>query len=1266
MNTPPVRFVRVDPSGFQRIADLAHRIWPASFASIISAEQCAYMLHQRYSPEGFARAVAEGMTYEFIQKGDDVVGFGAQGPGSNNGEWKLWQVYLLPDQQGRGTGRKYLEHVIRTARLQGRSSVVLTVNRGNHRALALYERFGFRLRESAVFDIGGGFFMDDHVLEKRLDEPSKPFRTPTLSAIAVSLAILGASLSGMPALAADPYISEVVSQNHAGLRDEQGAHPDWIELHNPGETPVDLAGWSLSDDAGRPRRWTFTGGSIPAGESIVIFASGLDLQPIAFPARAPDQIPGLALWMRADAIDVANPQQVRHTSTADFVATWPDASGLNRHARQTRLDWQPRFVAGPNAAVRFDGSDDLLRMAAPPATDSFTLFAVFQPTRAHEVDPAGNVGVGGTSGQAWLFGADHGGDAGAGMGLSVGTNGVSVYEHGSSYMPAVVTFEGSLAGSRRLAVVTYSNRVAQLAVDGIPGSPGPPSSRTRVTAPTGIGSGSYGAFAGDISEIIAYGRALTDEERSAIETHLAARHGVVFRPVYHTNFRIDADGERLVLTRPDGSRADDVRVPALPRDVSWGRPEGSPGLFRFFAEPTPGHPNPAEGAVAFLAAPTFDFPPGFYPTNLEVSLRSTDPSVEIRYTTDGSEPLPSSALYTGAIPVTNRASLPNRISAIPTAPGWSAPSGRVFKGTVLRARAFRADALPSPTATASYFIHPRGRERYALPVVSLATDERHFFSPETGIYVVGLAPGGNYAQSGDAWERPVHVELFEPDGTRPIAEESGVRMHGNTSFGFPIKALRLHPLNQRGTGPFRHRIFPDLPIESFNRLLLRPSGHDHYLTMMRDGLMQGLMRETGLDMQGYRPAILFLNGEYWGIHNLQEAFEKEYFESHHPEVDADAVDYLEGYAPGAFAYEGDAQHYHDLVRYLESHSLADPTAYEWAGARMDVANFRDYKLAEIFYYRWDIGNHRLWRPRTDDGRLRWILFDCDVGFGGFWSEPNPWTFNMLRAVLEPTGTLHGHNNAATVFLLKALLRNPLFQREFINRGADLMNTTLSPARMLDFIDRMAAEIAPEMAEHTLRWRAPSNLAEWQRRVDELRNFARQRPLHMRQHFASQFGLPGTSEVTLHPPQPDIGRLRLNSIDSIPASGGPWKGFYFRGVPIELEAVPRAGFRFAGWLELPGLTNNPLTLTLTGDFTLTPEFGPISPARFEIPNRLDDGSLRLRWAHAPPGAGALESSSDLRTWRVERAVPTDTQGRGSADVRVDGPTGGRFYRLSGPP
>jgi len=1094
--------------------------------------------------------------------------------------------------------------------------------------------------------------------------PRNDRKGPILRALTLALACVLALAQPHPAATAQSanriVIHEVLAANHAGLTDENGNRPDWIELANLGTDPVELTGWSLSDEASKPRKWTFQSGLLAPQGFAIVFASGKDLQYTPTPPTPPNTVPGLALWLRSDSIQLSQPTQVRRVGDEAWVQLWPDLSGRGRHARQEQSQSQPRYIGGPIPAVRFDGLNDLLRIPARTASNSLTLFAVFLPMRGHEIDPISAVSVGGTSGQAWLFGASHGGDSGAGMGLSAGTNGVSLYEHGSSYMPAVQGIDHPASGSWNVVTALYSERRPRLGLSGIATSLGVPSSRNPVTAPVELGSGSYGAFAGDVAEVLVFERALEESEWRSIEAYLMARYQIRPAGTFHTNFRIDAEGERLVLTRPDGIRADEIRTPALPRDVSWGRLRNQPDAWRLFDSPTPGNANSEEGAIAYLRSPKLSIPAGFHTGPVSVALAGSDPGVNIRFTLDGSEPGPESPLYRSPILITNRASLPNRLSAIPTAPGWTAPSGRVFKGTVLRARAFREDALPSDVVTATYFVHPSGVRRYSLPVVSLATDERHFFSAETGIYVVGNAPGGNYSQSGDAWERPVHVEFFETDGIRQLAQESGVRMHGNTSFGFPIKALRLHPLNQRGTGPFRHRIFPDLPIDSFERLLLRPSGHDHNLTMMRDGLMQSIVREIGLDTQGYRPAILFINGEYWGIHNLQEAFEKQYFASHHPEVDADAIDYLEGYAPGAFAYEGDANHYHALVRFLETQSAVNTEAFSWVQEQMEIPNFRDYKLAEIFYYRWDIGNHRLWRPRSEGGRLRWILFDCDVGFGGFWSEPNPWAFDMLRAVLEPSGSLHGHNNPATVFLLQRLLRNASFRSDFINRAADLMNTTLRTERMLGFIDRMAAHIAPEMVEHIQRWRAPSTISEWQRNITFLRTFARERPAHMRQHLIRQFDLAGLSEITLREPAPGAGKVRLNTLDSFAYTNGVWTGVYFRGHPIELEATPAAGYAFEGWEELPGLDRNPLQLRLTGNFTLTPLFRRLNGPRLELVREFGSSIVRLLATGPPRTSVRLETTADLRVWSILESLTTDDQGKSS--VVIHPASTRQFYRL----
>src|SRR5206468_3361469 len=142
---------------------------------------------------------------------------------------------------------------------------------------------------------------------------------------------------------------------------------------------------------------------------------------------------------------------------------WNDQSGAANSAQQATNNLQPQFIPtvaelNNQPALRFDGANDLLTLPASPAQDSFCLVAVVRTGVGHEVDPQGASGVGGVSGQRYLFGATHGGDFKAGAGLSVGTNGVSVYEHGANYMPALAVYEGPVGTGFTIISVNYSNK----------------------------------------------------------------------------------------------------------------------------------------------------------------------------------------------------------------------------------------------------------------------------------------------------------------------------------------------------------------------------------------------------------------------------------------------------------------------------------------------------------------------------------------------------------------------------------------------------------------------------------------------------------------------------------------------------------------------------------------------------------------------------------------------------------------------------------------
>ncbi|MHB9006097.1 MAG: CotH kinase family protein [Limisphaerales bacterium] len=1046
-----------------------------------------------------------------------------------------------------------------------------------------------------------------------------------------------------PAWAGGVQINELQPANDRTLPDEDGDYSDWIELWNPSRTALDLGGCGLSDRVNSPFKWRFAPGTtLPANGFLVVFASGKDRQPELAPPVDPATVTGLQVWLRADAVEPSDPAQVRIAGGDFFLRHWSHAGGEDFHAVQTQDALQPRWIPGTAesvACLRFDGIDDGLRLSRPAGTNDFCVFAVCRTSQAHESDPENASGVGGVNGQRWLFGASHGGDLDAGAGVSVGTNGVAVYEHGSGYMPALAAYPRPIGDGLQIIAVNYTDRRPVLDHQGLAVRNGLTSTRREVWAPVEIGFGAYGAFGGDLLEVLIYDRALTPDERRGIARHLAGRYAVDLPLPKHTNFQLSAQGEEIVLTGSDGTTLDRVTFGEVPRDLSYGRPADTLSEWRFFATPTPGAPNTTPGSTAWLLPPGLSHESGFYSEAFELSLTSATADAEIRYTLNGSEPTIGSPLFINPISIRSRLGTPNFLSLIPTVPGGQPPAGEVFKGWTVRARAFKADALPSAIATRTYWIHSRGRERYSLPVVALTTERKHFFDPDIGIYVPGNAPGGNYSQRGPEWERPVHVEFIETNGLTAFAQDGDIKIHGNTSQGFPIKGLDLDATGGAGREPFRHRIFLDRNRTEFEHLMLRPSGHDHGMAFMRDELMQSLGAETGAESQAARPCLVFLNGEYWGLHYLKEKQDDD-FVSFYGGVPDDGFDYLEGYAS---AKAGDTRHYDALVQFLATNDPAQASSFDKIQAWMEVPNYIDYKVTEIFNYRWDIGNHRLWRPRTPEGRWRWLQFDNDVGWGGFWAEQPGWSYDMLAADLSVDGRLHGHNNETTTFLLRRLMLNPDFRRDFVNRFADLLNTLLLPEVTLERVEQFAAPLAPEMAEHCQRWRAPASFADWQTAVEYLREFARRRPDFCREHLRRNLNLAGTVRLQFGVSPEEGGTLQVNTLVLPEAGALPWTGTYFKGNPIRLIARPLSGFEFAGWTGLPGVVTNDIRLMPAGDWAITARFIPATPARLQA-SWTPSASLHVSIVAAPGTSWNLESSPDLSSWSKVSVLVADASGK----------------------
>ena len=173
MNGTDLQNVEILAAGEEHLAsirDLAGVIWREHYPGIISTAQIDYMLAGMYSLETLRREIgSEDIRYHCLRSKGELIGFGSQGPTSEPGVMKLHKLYLLPQMHGRGLGSLLLRHCMKEARALGAKRLILTVNKRNEKAIAAYQRNGFRVIESIVTDIGAGFVMDDYVMARNLE-----------------------------------------------------------------------------------------------------------------------------------------------------------------------------------------------------------------------------------------------------------------------------------------------------------------------------------------------------------------------------------------------------------------------------------------------------------------------------------------------------------------------------------------------------------------------------------------------------------------------------------------------------------------------------------------------------------------------------------------------------------------------------------------------------------------------------------------------------------------------------------------------------------------------------------------------------------------------------------------------------------------------------------------------------------------------------------------------------------------------------------------
>jgi hypothetical protein len=285
------------------------------------------------------------------------------------------------------------------------------------------------------------------------------------------------------------------------------------------------------------------------------------------------------------------------------------------------------------------------------------------------------------------------------------------------------------------------------------------------------------------------------------------------------------------------------------------------------------------------------------------------------------------------------------------------------------------------------------------------------------------------------------------------------------------------------------------------------------------------------------------------------------------------------------------------LNYIRTNGAYSEKDYEYINTQMDIENYIEYQITRIYSRTtdWPGNNIKFWRLKTEkfepdapygnDGRWRWLFYDADSGFG---LEGGPESYKHNTLVHAIDSLIYGSPSAT--FLMRNMVRNERFSKEFVIRFADLLNTAFTSKRVSDHILLLKSRISDEMLKHIQRWNEPVNISQWNAATNVMIKFGEERSFYVRQHIQDFFNYPGQYNLNLDVSDNTHGYIKVNTVNINPKTPGvdsipyPWAGIYFKTVPVKLEAKEYHGFLFNRWELKDSISYSPtITIDPNADF-----------------------------------------------------------------------------------
>ena len=482
----------------------------------------------------------------------------------------------------------------------------------------------------------------------------------------------------------------------------------------------------------------------------------------------------------------------------------------------------------------------------------------------------------------------------------------------------------------------------------------------------------------------------------------------------------------------------------------------------------------------------FSLDSGIHPMTERTVRLSVPQGYTIAYTTDGRLPTAADNSDQNSVRIRRKRRGPGflvRHAGMMTYPEF--PSNTVHharslpSALVVRAAAVQ-DGQTGPVQTKVYFPDIDYAARYpGCLVLSVVVDPKDLLDYHTGI----LTPGAlydawrktpeaeeqiagrqvwlfdtNITQHGKAWERPCLLQIYD-GGRSPAAElEAGIRLTGGSSRIEGQKSFNLYFRRKYGSRFLDYGLFEGTP--RYRSFRLRAGGNNTTYLKFKDAMLQELASGLCPGTARSRPAVLFLNGEYWGPYLLTEKVTRWMFRDRYG-LDVDQIIIVKEEKLDAGRAE-DVLLFQELMSFADK-DMTDPAVWDAFCRIMDVRSLADYCAVRIYIGDADWqpdSNTILWRTRDrsyNDGKWQMLLFDTGYSSG------------LYGSVTTAVDTDHFRQALGNHPLFASAMRNEEFRTLFLDALRKTGTDCFGYEKVVRTMDRYLAVWEPLMDDYYKRF-----------------------------------------------------------------------------------------------------------------------------------------------------------------------------------------------------